>query len=69
MELELTESQKEIFLSLEPGHVIWALMPYDITVLEKIEESHRVRPYLVIYKDEEYIYAYESSSRESKRIK
>lgn len=69
MELETTEEQKEIFSSLDPGHVVWALMPYDMEILEKIEESHRVRPYLVMYKDECNIYAYESSSSESKRIK
>lgn len=58
IEIEPTKHQKEMFQEIKPSYVISALMPYDEKVLDKIQEECRVRPYLVMYKDECNIYAY-----------
>lgn len=42
--------------------MVWAIMPFNKKTMEEIEESHRCRPYLVMYKDDKNIYAYFSSS-------
>lgn len=48
---------------LQPGDMVWAKMPLSKKKLKKIEESHRIRPYLVVSKDKNAIYAYQTSSK------
>jgi len=55
-----------LFEELCPGDVVWALMPLSEEELSAIEESHRIRPYLVVGKDDNAIYAYQSSSKKQK---
>lgn len=43
-------------------------MPLPKKELNKIEESHQTRPYLVVAKDNFYIYAYQSSSKQCNRL-
>jgi len=43
-------------------------MPLSKKELNKIEESHQIRPYLVVDKDNFYIYAYQSSSKQWNRL-
>lgn len=50
--------------SLNPGDMVWSKMPLSRKELNKIEESHRVRPYLVMHKNKFNIYAYPSSSKQ-----
>lgn len=54
--------QKELLKSLNVGDLVWAKMPLSKRELKNIEESHRIRPYLVISKDKYNIWAYSSSS-------
>lgn len=43
-------------------------MPLSRKELNTIEESHRIRPYLVVYKDRLNIYGYQSSSKQWNRL-
>lgn len=45
--------------------MIWAKMPLRKKELRKIEESHRVRPYLVVRKTKNMLICYQSSSKPS----
>jgi hypothetical protein len=51
-----------LFDQLEVGDMVWAKMPLSEEKLAKIPYSHRTRPYLVIAKAENVIYAYQASS-------
>ena len=53
---------------LKPGDLIWSKMPLSRRELKMIEETHRIRPYLVIYKKRFCIYAFPSSSKKSKKL-
>lgn len=57
--------QKNLLYSLKPGDLVWAQMPLPQKELNKIEETHQIRPYLVVHKDKLNIYAYQSSSKQS----
>ena len=50
---------------LEPGDLVWSKMPLSRKELRKIEKEHQVRPYLVVDKSRFFIYAYQSSSKQS----
>ena len=50
------------------GDLVWAKMPLKNDELLRIEESHRIRPYLVVHKDFWNIYAYQASSKKSKAL-
>ena len=56
--------KKKIFKSLEIGDMIWGIMPLSKKELEKIEKSHRIRPYLIVRKTKKYLLCYSSSSKE-----
>lgn len=43
-------------------------MPLPKKELNSIEKSHQIRPYLVVHKDDFYIYAYQSSSKQWNRL-
>lgn len=50
---------------LELGDLVWSKMPLSRKELRKIEKEHQVRPYLVVDKSRFFIYAYQSSSKQS----
>lgn len=52
----------------QPGEIFWCLMPLKKEQLEKIEESHRVRPYLIERVENHQIHAYYCSSSPIRRI-
>ncbi|MCI8621061.1 MAG: hypothetical protein HFJ50_04815 [Clostridia bacterium] len=60
--LKADTSQKKLLNSIKIGDLVWAKMPLSKKELKKIEESHRIRPYLVISKDSHNIWGYPSSS-------
>ncbi len=62
------KKQKSLLDSLKPGDLVWAKMPLSKKELNKIPESHQVRPYLIIYKDKFNLYAFPSSSKQSKKL-
>lgn len=49
------------------GDLVWAMMPLSADELSMIEESHRIRPYLVVAKDDNDIYGYYCSSKKKSR--
>lgn len=53
---------------IRPGDVVWCLMPIPLKRLLSIEESHRIRPYLVTEIDQDGLWGYYCSSSPSKRI-
>lgn len=57
------KQKKKLFDSLFPGCIVWAKMPLSRKELKSIDESHRIRPYLVYQKTNFFIYAYQSSSK------
>ena len=52
---------------IQIGDLVWALMPLKPEELEAIEENHRIRPYLIVAKDETDIYGYYCSSKRNNR--
>lgn len=63
-----TKQQRPLLSSIKIGDLIWAQMPLKNKELKAIEESHRTRPYLVMWKDSANIYAYQASSKESRAL-
>ena len=61
--LKSTDEQKTLFKKLQKGDMMWAKMPLSNKELEKIEENHRIRPYLIVEKDKNYFICYQSSSK------
>lgn len=66
--LRASKEQKSLFCTLEVGDLVWAKMPLKNEELKAIEESHRIRPYLIAWKDTANIYAFQTSSKESKAL-
>lgn len=66
--INIIKSQKKLLNSLNPGDLVWAKMPLPKKELNKVEESHQIRPYLVMHKDKFNIYAYQSSSKQSDNL-
>lgn len=62
------KSQKKLLNSLNPGDLVWAKMPLPKKQLNKIEESHQIRPYLIMHKDKFHVYAYPSSSKQWNKL-
>lgn len=66
--LKSTTEQKELLRELNIGDLVWAQMPLTKKELNTIEESHRIRPYLIVGKDFANIYAYPSSSKQTNTL-
>lgn len=64
--LDIEKQKKAIFKNTQIGDMIWAQMPLNKKELSKIEESHRIRPYLVAEKEKNFLLCYESSSKKRK---
>ena len=62
------KSQKYLLTNVQVGDLVWSKMPFSKKELDKIEQSHRIRPYIVIKKDMLNIYAFQSSSKSSTRL-
>ena len=65
--INIVKKQKEIFEKIQAGEMIWAQMPLNKKELSEIEESHRIRPYLVVKKEKNFIFCYQSSSKSRKQ--
>lgn len=57
-----SDFQKNLLYESRTGWLVWAQMPVPQETLEKIEDTHRIRPYLIMAKDKEDIYGYQCSS-------
>ena len=65
--IDLTPIVEDKYNEVAIGNLVWALMPLSNDELERIEESHRIRPYLVVAKDENYFYGYYCSTKQKSR--
>ena len=63
--IDLTPIVEDKYNEVAIGNLVWALMPLSDDELERIEESHRIRPYLVVAKDENYFYGYYCSTKQT----
>ena len=66
--VELRRNRKEIFDKVQVGDMLWCSMPLSRKELKRIDASHRVRPYLVVKKERDFLLCYQSSSKDRKRI-
>lgn len=66
--IKSSKEQRRIFAEVQPGDMIWAKMPLKKKELKKIEENHRVRPYLVVGKTKNMLICYQSSSKPSVKL-
>ncbi|MCF0107364.1 MAG: hypothetical protein HUJ53_11425, partial [Holdemanella sp.] len=55
--------QYALYERLQPGDVVWARMPFKAKKLKKIQESHHIRPYVVMAKENDEIIAYYCSTK------
>ena len=62
------KEQKHLLNSLYQGDMVWARMPLHDYELKKFKEGHRIRPYLVMWKDFGNIYTYQSSSKRNSEL-
>ena len=66
--IKANKDQKCLLNSLCQGDMVWARMPLSNSELGKIKIGHRIRMYLVIWKDFGNIYAYQSSSKRKSEL-
>lgn len=66
--LRASKEQKEKFSKINVGDMFWAKMPLKRKELKDIEESHRIRPYLVARKTKTSLICYQSSSKPSEKL-
>lgn len=64
-----TESINELFERINVGDIYYAQMPLPKEALLRIEPSHRIRPYVIVSKDNHRIYAYQCSSKVMYKLK
>lgn len=61
--IAMTRQQKTIFYKAQKGDVLWCNMPLPKKQLKEIEQSHRIRPYLVVKKEHNFLLCYQCSSK------
>lgn len=52
------DEQYELFQTIQPGYLVFCRMPVCEDNLVDINHPHRIRPYLIIKKDKDYLYGY-----------
>ena len=62
------KEQRTIFSEVQVGDLLWCSMPLRKKELQKIEESHRIRPYLVVEKGNNFLLCYQSSSKNREEL-
>ena len=65
--VNIAKKQKEIFEKVQSGDMIWDQMPLNKKELSEIEENHRIRPYLIVKKEKNFLFCYQSSSKSRKQ--
>lgn len=64
----LHQQKKEIFREAKIGDMIWCNMPLPKKQLNLIEQSHRIRPYLVVNKEQNFLLCYQCSSKNREEL-
>ena len=62
------QKQRKIFDNVKVGDMLWCNMPLSKRELNIIEESHRIRPYLVVEKEPNFLLCYQCSSKSRKEL-
>jgi hypothetical protein len=57
------DEQLDLFKTIQPGHLVFCRMPVCEDNLVDINNPHRIRPFLIIKKDKEYLYGYAGSTK------
>lgn len=57
------DEQYELFQTIQPGYLVFCRMPVCEDNLVDINHPHRIRPYLIIKKDKDYLYGYAGSTK------
>mgnify|MGYP005758618619 FL=1 len=60
--------QRKIFQETQIGDLLWCKMPLPKKQLKQIEESHRIRPYLVVEKGPNFLLCYQSTTKNRKEM-
>lgn len=55
--------QLELFNNIKPGYLVFCRMPVCEDNLVDVKKTHRIRPYLIIKKDKDYLYGYAGSTK------
>ena len=55
--------QYELLQTIQPGYLVFCRMPVCEDNLVDINHPHRIRPYLIIKKDKDYLYGYAGSTK------
>lgn len=61
--IKMIEKRKKTFEETQIGDMLLCTMPLPKKELKKIEEHHRIRPYLVVQKESNFLLCYQSSSK------
>lgn len=61
--IKAIQKRKKIFDETQLGDMLWCNMPLSKKELRQIEESHRIRPYLVVEKGPNFLLCYQASSK------
>lgn len=57
------DEQYKLFQTIQPGYLVFCRMPVCEDNLVDINHPHRIRPYLIIKKDKDYLYGYAGSTK------
>lgn len=57
------DEQYELFQTIQPGYLVFCRMPVCEDNLVNINHPHRIRPFLIIKKDKDYLYGYAGSTK------
>ena len=66
--IQLRQKQVEIFAKTQAGDMLWCSMPLSKKEISKIDINHRIRPYLVVKKEKNFLLCYQSSSKNREQI-
>ena len=64
----MNKEKRVIFNGTQKGDMLWCNMPLAKKQLKEIEETHRVRPYLVVEKGQNFLLCYQSSSKNREEL-
>ncbi len=66
--IKFRQRQKDMFNKTQIGDMLWCMMPLSKKELSKIEKNHRIRPYLVVRKEKNFLLGYQSSSKNREQM-
>ena len=58
-----SKAEKEVFDAVEVGDLVYCQMPLSEEKLAGVPEGHKERPYVIVDKDEHFLYGYYCTSQ------